>query len=224
MATHRATSCATAARVARAAPRCRRASGAGRRRCPRPRARRRPAGQRAVASSGCFVTGTGTEVGKTVVAAAIVAALDRGGARRRRRSSRRHRARRAEPGRPPDHELLRRGDRQRRSPTDEIAPYRYGPPVSPHLAAELAGERDRARSAASRRRGAAADGADVARLRGRRRAARPAHRRLPGPRPRPSTSAAARHRRPPGPRDDQPHAADDRGGAGRRARGPRRSC
>ena len=39
-----------------------------------------------------------------------------------------------------DHELLRMaaGSGQ---PDDEIAPYRYGPPVSPHLGAELAGER-----------------------------------------------------------------------------------
>ena len=38
-----------------------------------------------------------------------------------------------------DHELLRRAAGSRQT-DDEIAPYRYGPPVSPHLAAELAGE------------------------------------------------------------------------------------
>jgi dethiobiotin synthetase len=86
---------------------------------------------------GIFVTGTGTEVGKTVLAAVtarslaatgrtvavfkpVVTGLD-------------------EPGEA-DHELLRRaaGSSQRDA---EIAPYRYGPPASPHLAAELAGER-----------------------------------------------------------------------------------
>jgi dethiobiotin synthetase len=39
-----------------------------------------------------------------------------------------------------DHELLRRASGSDQ-PDDSIAPYRYGPPASPHLAAELAGER-----------------------------------------------------------------------------------
>jgi dethiobiotin synthetase len=86
---------------------------------------------------GVFVTGTGTEVGKTVVAAALarsvastgtavavfkpaVSGLDDGGE--------------------PDHALLRRAAGSTQS-DDEIAPYRFGPAVSPHLAAELAGER-----------------------------------------------------------------------------------
>jgi dethiobiotin synthetase len=85
---------------------------------------------------GVFVTGTGTEVGKTVVAAAIartmagegssvavfkpaVTGLD-------------------EPGEP-DHTLLRRAAESDQS-DDEIAPYRFGPPASPHLAAAQAGE------------------------------------------------------------------------------------
>ena len=38
-----------------------------------------------------------------------------------------------------DHELLRRAAGSDQS-DDEIAPYRFGPPVSPHLGAELAGE------------------------------------------------------------------------------------
>jgi len=86
--------------------------------------------------AGVFVTGTGTEVGKTVVAAAIartlasegvavnvfkpaVTGLD-------------------DPGES-DHELLRRAARSTQS-DEEIAPYRYGPPASPHLAAAMAGE------------------------------------------------------------------------------------
>jgi dethiobiotin synthetase len=96
---------------------------------------------------GVFVTGTGTEIGKTVVAAAIANTARRTGAR-------------VAVFKPavsglvdyplapetwesapelPDHALLRlaagsaQGD-------DEVAPYRYGPPVSPHLAAELVGE------------------------------------------------------------------------------------
>jgi dethiobiotin synthetase len=85
---------------------------------------------------GVFVTGTGTEVGKTVVAAAIARALTARGCRV------------AvfkpavtgldEPGEP-DHALLRRAADSDQADA-EIAPYRYGPPASPHLAAELAGE------------------------------------------------------------------------------------
>jgi dethiobiotin synthetase len=41
-----------------------------------------------------------------------------------------------EPGRPPDHELLAAAAGR---PASEVAPLRFGPPVSPHLAAELAG-------------------------------------------------------------------------------------
>jgi dethiobiotin synthetase len=50
-----------------------------------------------------------------------------------------------------DHELLRRAAGSGQT-DDEIAPYRYGPPVSPHLGAELAGERidpERLRAAAA---------------------------------------------------------------------------
>jgi dethiobiotin synthetase len=88
---------------------------------------------------GLFVTGTDTGAGKSVVAAAICAAL----------------AARGEPVAalkpvvtgldeppgewPPDHVLLARAAGGRRAP-EEVAPYRFGPPVSPHYAAELAGE------------------------------------------------------------------------------------
>jgi dethiobiotin synthetase len=40
---------------------------------------------------------------------------------------------------PQDHELLARAAGGRQSP-DQVAPYRFGPPLSPHYAAELAGE------------------------------------------------------------------------------------
>lgn len=85
---------------------------------------------------GVFVTGTGTEVGKTVVAAVIARSLVIAG--------------RAvavfkpavtglnDPGET-DHALLRRAAGSDQG-DDEIAPYRYGPPASPHLAAAQAGE------------------------------------------------------------------------------------
>jgi dethiobiotin synthetase len=87
---------------------------------------------------GLFVTGTDTEAGKSVLAACICAAL----------------AGRGEPVAaykpavtgldepagewPPDHELLGRAAGSGQTP-DQVAPYRFGPPLSPHLAAELAG-------------------------------------------------------------------------------------
>jgi dethiobiotin synthetase len=88
---------------------------------------------------GVFVTGTDTEVGKSIVAAAICAAL----------------AARGEPvaafkpavtgldeptgAWPHDHVLLARAAGGRQAPED-VAPYRFGPGLSPHFAAELAGE------------------------------------------------------------------------------------
>jgi dethiobiotin synthetase len=112
-----------------------------------------------VSVRGVFVTGTGTEVGKTVVAAAVA----------RTRAAAGERVAVFKPavsgledcaasGIEPDHELLRRAAGSEQS-DDEIAPYRYGPPVSPHLGAELAGEAidpARLREAGA----AAADGAD----------------------------------------------------------------
>ena len=86
---------------------------------------------------GVFVTGTGTEVGKTVVAAAIARTAAADG---RRVAVFKPAVSGLEEGGEPDHELLRRAAGSDQS-DDEIAPYRYGPPVSPHLGAELAGER-----------------------------------------------------------------------------------
>jgi dethiobiotin synthetase len=89
---------------------------------------------------GVFVTGTDTGVGKTVLAASVCAAL----------------AARGEPvaafkpvvtgldDKPGefghDHELLASAANAGQAPED-VAPYLFGPPLSPHFAAELAGER-----------------------------------------------------------------------------------
>jgi dethiobiotin synthetase len=109
---------------------------------------------------GVFVTGTGTEVGKTVVAAVIArTAAERGERVAVFKPAVSGLDEFAEPGEEPDHELLRRAAGSAQT-DDEIAPYRYGPPVSPHLGAELAGERiepARLREAAM----AAGEGADL---------------------------------------------------------------
>jgi dethiobiotin synthetase len=85
---------------------------------------------------GVFVTGTGTEVGKTVVAAAIARTVSSDG---RSVAVFKPAVTGLEEGGEADHELLRRAAGSSQS-DDEIAPYRYGPPASPHLAAELADE------------------------------------------------------------------------------------
>jgi dethiobiotin synthetase len=87
-------------------------------------------------SPGVFVTGTGTEVGKTVVAAAIARTLAAEG---RTVAVFKPAVTGLRDGGEPDHELLRRAAGSAQS-DEEIAPYRYDPPASPHLAAELAGE------------------------------------------------------------------------------------
>jgi dethiobiotin synthetase len=92
-----------------------------------------------LAPRGLFVTGTDTEVGKTVVASAIAATLAALGER-------------VSVFKPAvtglddlndleaDHLRLRASARSAQSP-EEIAPYRFGPAVSPHLAAAAAGDR-----------------------------------------------------------------------------------
>ena len=87
---------------------------------------------------GVFVTGTDTEVGKTIVAAAVCAAL---GARGEVVAAFKPAVTGldddpGEFGR--DHELLASVASAGQTP-DDVAPYRFGPAVSPHLAAELAG-------------------------------------------------------------------------------------
>jgi dethiobiotin synthetase len=110
---------------------------------------------------GVFVTGTGTGVGKTVLAGAICAAL----------AARGERVAAFKPAltgldEPPgpfprDHELLAAAAGSGQSP-EAVAPWRYGPALSPHLAAELAGQRIDVDSLPCAARHAAAEaGADV---------------------------------------------------------------
>jgi dethiobiotin synthetase len=101
---------------------------------------------------GVFVTGSGTEVGKTVVAAVLARSAAAAGASVRVFKPA---VSGLEAGGEPDHEVLRRASGSGQS-DDEIAPYRYAPPVSPHLGAELAGEPiDPARLLAAAERAAA---------------------------------------------------------------------
>jgi len=105
---------------------------------------------------GLFVTGTGTEVGKTVVAAVLARTLAAEG---KRVAVFKPAVTGLEEVGETDHALLRRASGSSQS-EEEIAPYRYGPPASPHLAAALAGEEidpQRLRQAAQ----AAAAGADA---------------------------------------------------------------
>ena len=87
---------------------------------------------------GLFVTGTGTGVGKTVLSATLLAAIAAAG---QPVSAHKPVVTGVDdpPGEwPPDHELLARVAGMT---PEKVAPLRYGPAVSPHLAAELAGER-----------------------------------------------------------------------------------
>ena len=88
---------------------------------------------------GLFVTGTDTGAGKSIVAAAICAALAERGERVAAFKPVVTGLSEPDGDFPPDHELLARAAGGGQSPGD-VAPYRYDPPLSPHLAAELAGE------------------------------------------------------------------------------------
>jgi dethiobiotin synthetase len=105
---------------------------------------------------GLLVTGTGTEVGKTVVAAAIARTLAAEG---KRVAVFKPVVTGLEVEGETDHALLRRASGSSQS-DEEIAPYRYDPPASPHLAAAMAGEEidpERLQQAAH----ATAEGADA---------------------------------------------------------------
>lgn len=126
-------------------------------------------------ADGVFVTGSGTEVGKTVVAAVLartaasegervavfkpaVTGLEELPAHDQPADGPKTVDMRPLSARRPDHELLREAAGSRQT-DEEIAPYRYGLPMSPHLAAALANEaidRERLLAAAA----AASSGAD----------------------------------------------------------------
>jgi dethiobiotin synthetase len=85
---------------------------------------------------GAFVTGTDTGVGKTVVAAALVAALAARGLRVAPVKPVVTGLDEPDPERPPDHVLL---GAAAGVPPERVTPLTFGPALSPHLAAELAG-------------------------------------------------------------------------------------
>jgi dethiobiotin synthetase len=92
---------------------------------------------------GLFVTGTDTGVGKTALSAALLAAMVADGevvfAHKPAVTGLDEQGEDGTQGRwPPDHELLATAAG---TDAEEVAPLRYGPAVSPQLAAELAGER-----------------------------------------------------------------------------------
>jgi dethiobiotin synthetase len=108
---------------------------------------------------GLFVTGTDTEVGKTVVAAAVCAAL---AARGERVAAFKPvvTGLDEEPGEwPRDHELLAQVASAGQAAVD-VTPLTFGPPVSPHFAAEAANVTIEPRELANAAR-AAAENADV---------------------------------------------------------------
>ena len=86
---------------------------------------------------GCFVTATDTGVGKTVLAGALVASLRaRGEDVRVRKPVITGLDEHDDRGTPRDHELLATLSGEQ---PETVSAARYGPAVSPHLAAELAG-------------------------------------------------------------------------------------
>ncbi len=87
---------------------------------------------------GLFVTGTDTGVGKSVVAAAVCAALAARGVQVAAFKPPVTGLDDPAADWPPDHELRARAAGGGQAP-EEVAPYRFGPPLSPHYAAELSG-------------------------------------------------------------------------------------
>jgi len=115
---------------------------------------------------GLFVTGTDTGVGKTVLSASLLAAMVAAGERVRAYkpvlTGLDEAPESADAGAwPRDDELL--GAAAGMSPAD-VAPLRYGPAVSPHLAAELAGEQISPERLCARARGIVAQGSAAQRL------------------------------------------------------------
>jgi dethiobiotin synthetase len=85
---------------------------------------------------GLLVTGTDTEVGKSVVAAALTAALAADGTPVAAFKPVVTGLDAPSPGQPADHALLAACAHMA---PEAVAPYRFWPPLSPHLAAQLAG-------------------------------------------------------------------------------------
>src|SRR5215212_8434931 len=88
---------------------------------------------------GIFVTGTGTGVGKSVLAASICAALAARGEKVAAFKPVITGLDERDGEWPLDDELLAQHASAGQS-REEVSPHRFGPPVSPHLAAEMAGE------------------------------------------------------------------------------------
>jgi dethiobiotin synthetase len=113
---------------------------------------------------GLFVTGTDTGVGKTVLSAALLAAMTAAGERVSAHKpavtglDEHEQADGSAKSWPADHELLAAAARM---PADQVAPLRYGPAVSPLLAAELAGETLQARRVLAAGAAAVADREDA---------------------------------------------------------------
>ncbi len=107
---------------------------------------------------GVFVTATDTGVGKTVLAAAICAALAQRGEKVAAFKPVVTGLDEEPDEWPRDHELLARVATIRQKPSDDT-PLSFGPPVSPHLAAEMAGDaiEPHELAAAARRAGEEAD-------------------------------------------------------------------
>jgi dethiobiotin synthetase len=107
-----------------------------------------------VSLQGCFVTGTDTGAGKTVVAAAIAAALRAAGVRVAAFKPVVTGLGEAAAVWPADHELLAAATGAR---AQDVCAATFAPAVSPHLAAELAGEELALDALAGAARAAAAD-------------------------------------------------------------------
>jgi dethiobiotin synthetase len=100
---------------------------------------------------GLFITGTDTGAGKTIVAAALIAAMAAAGEPVRAHKPAVTGLDEPSGSWPADHELLAAAAGM--SP-EQVAPLRYGPAVSPQLAAELAGEQVEPARIAARARAA----------------------------------------------------------------------
>jgi dethiobiotin synthetase len=92
-----------------------------------------------VSAHGIFVTGTDTEVGKTVIACALVRALRQSGSRVAVMKPVASGARRTPEGLRNDDALALITAAATEAPYEDVNPYCFEPPVSPHIAAKDAG-------------------------------------------------------------------------------------